>query len=162
VRQNQVDFAQAVLHVRRAKNGTPSTHPLTGREMRALRRLRREASPSPFMFVSERGAPFSTAGFARMLERAAVSARLDIKVHPHMLRHACGYALANQGRDTRGLQSYLGSANRVAKEAVSLALATYAGTTQLPPTPKVPERSSPTIRSTGASSSQLARTSNRS
>ena len=112
--------------------------------------------------VSERGAPFTTAGFARMLERAAVSARLDIKVHPHMLRHACGYALANQGRDTRGLQSYLGSANRVAKEAVSLALATYAGTTQLPPTPKVPERSSPTIRSTGASSSQLARTSNRS
>ena len=75
--------------------------------MRALRRLRREASPSPFMFVSERGAPFSTAGFARMLERAAVSAGLDIKVHPHMLRHACGYALANQ-RDTRGLQAYLG------------------------------------------------------
>ena len=60
------------------------------------------------MFVSERGAPFTTAGFARMLERAAVSARLDIKVHPHMLRHACGFALANRGHDTRGLQAYLG------------------------------------------------------
>jgi len=60
------------------------------------------------MFVSERGAPFTTAGFARMLERAAVSARLDIKVHPHMLRHACGFALANRGHVTRGLQAYLG------------------------------------------------------
>jgi integrase len=108
LRWDQVDFNGAVLHVRRAKNGTPSTHPLTGREMRALRRLHREASASPFMFVSERGAPFTTAGFARMVERAADSARLDIKAHPHMLRHACGYALANKGYDTRGLQAYLG------------------------------------------------------
>jgi integrase len=108
LRWNQVDFNGAVLHVRRAKNGTPSTHPLTGREMRALRRLHCEASASPFMFVSERGAPFTTAGFARMVERAADSARLDIKAHPHMLRHACGYALANKGYVTRGLQAYLG------------------------------------------------------
>jgi len=49
-----------------------------------LRRLQREVPPSPFMFVSERGAPFTTAGFARMLERAAASAGLDIKVHPHI------------------------------------------------------------------------------
>ena len=108
LRWDQVDFARAALHVRRVKSGTPSTHPLTGREMRALRRLRREAPASPFMFVSERGSSFTTAGFARMLERAAVSARLDIKVHPHMLRHACGFALANRGHDTRGLQAYLG------------------------------------------------------
>jgi type 1 fimbriae regulatory protein FimB/type 1 fimbriae regulatory protein FimE len=108
LRWDQVDLSQAVLHVRRAKNGTPSTHPLTGREMRALRRLQREAPGSPFIFLSERGAPFTTAGFARMLERAADSARLDIKAHPHMLRHACGYALANKGYDTRGLQAYLG------------------------------------------------------
>jgi type 1 fimbriae regulatory protein FimB/type 1 fimbriae regulatory protein FimE len=109
LRWDQVDFAQAVLHVRRVKNGTPATHPLTGLEMRALRRLKREAPDSPFMFVSERGAPFSTAGFARMLERAAVSAGLDaLKIHPHMLRHACGYALAKQGIDTRALQAYLG------------------------------------------------------
>jgi integrase len=108
LRWDQVDFNGAVLHVRRAKNGTPSTHPLTGREMRALRRLHREVLASSFMFVSERGAPFTTAGFARMVERAAESARLDIKAHPHMLRHACGYALANKGYDTRGLQAYLG------------------------------------------------------
>ena len=65
-------------------------------------------APTRFMFVSERGAPFTTAGFARMIERAAESADLDIKAHPHMLRHACGYALANRGFDTRGLQAYLG------------------------------------------------------
>jgi integrase len=108
LRWGQIDFNRAVLHVRRAKNGTPSTHPLTGREMRALRRLQREAPESPFMFLSERGSPFTTAGFARMIERAAGSAGLDIKAHPHMLRHACGYALANKGYDTRGLQAYLG------------------------------------------------------
>jgi integrase len=96
LRWDQVDFARAAVHVRRAKNGTPSTHPLTGRQMRALRRLQREAPSSPFMFVSERGAPFTTAGLARMMERAAESAGLDIKAHPHMLGHACGYALANR------------------------------------------------------------------
>jgi site-specific recombinase XerD len=111
LRWDQIDFAQAVLHVRRTKNGTPSTHPLGGVEMRALRRLKRETEASPFVFVSERGAPFSPAGFARMLERAAKDARLPLKVHPHMLRHACGYKLANDGVDTRSLQSYLGHKN---------------------------------------------------
>jgi|SRR5215470_4798084 len=79
--------------------------------MRALRRLQRETESSPFVFVSERGAPFATAGFARMIERAAKSAKLRLKVHPHMLRHACGYALANAGHDTRALQAYLGHRN---------------------------------------------------
>ncbi len=71
LRRDQVDFDGAVLHVRRVKNGTPSTHPLQGDELRALRRLQRESKPSPFVFVSERGTPFTTAGFARMIERAA-------------------------------------------------------------------------------------------
>jgi hypothetical protein len=52
--------------------------------------------PSPFVFVSERGSPFTTAGFARMVERAAAAGGLELKVHPHMLRHACGYALATR------------------------------------------------------------------
>jgi site-specific recombinase XerD len=60
------------------------------------------------VFVSERGAPFSTAGFARLLERAAETAGLEIKTHPQMLRHACGFTLANDGVDTRALQAYLG------------------------------------------------------
>jgi site-specific recombinase XerD len=112
LRWDQVDFEAAVLHVRRVKRGTPSTHPLTGSELRALRRLRRESDRSPFVFLSERGHPFSAAGFARMLERAAGAAGLDdLKVHPHMLRHACGYELANRGVDTRALQGYLGHRN---------------------------------------------------
>jgi site-specific recombinase XerD len=86
-------------------------HPLTGSELRALRRLQRESDASPFVFVSERDAPFTTAGFARMVERASKSASLGLKAHPHMLRHACGFALANAGHDTRALQAYLGHRN---------------------------------------------------
>ena len=111
LRWDQVDFDGAVLHVRRAKQGTPSVHPLGGSEMRALRRLQREGAGSPFVFVSERGAPFTTAGFGRMVQRAAATADIGLKVHPHMLRHACGYALANAGHDTRALQAYLGHRN---------------------------------------------------
>ena len=111
LRWDQVDFNQAVLHVRRVKNGTPATHPLTGRQLRALRKLQRESGGSPFVFVSERAAPFSVSGFRRMIERAAEAAKLGIKAHPHMLRHACGHALANQGTDTRTLQAYLGHRN---------------------------------------------------
>ena len=112
LRWDQVDFPTGTLHVRRVKQGTPSTHPMLGDELRTLRRLHREQEPkSPFVFTSERGAPFSTAGFARMVERAGVEAKLTFKAHPHMLRHACGYALANRGHDTRALQAYLGHKN---------------------------------------------------
>jgi integrase len=112
LRWDQVDFRTATLHVRRLKQGTPSTHPVLGDELRALRRLRREQQPrSTFVFTSERGAPFTTAGFARMIERAGKVAKLAFKAHPHMLRHACGYALANRGHDTRALQAYLGHRN---------------------------------------------------
>jgi len=111
LRWEQVDFKTATLHVRRVKSGTPATHPLTGREMRALRRHQRESAKSPFVFVSERGAPLTAPGFSRMVERAAVAADLGIKAHAHMLRHACGYKLANDGVDTRSLQAYLGHRN---------------------------------------------------
>ena len=111
LRWDQIDFKAASLHVRRLKNGTPSTHPLTGRELRALRRHQRETLKSPLVFVSERGAPISAPGFSRMIERAALSAKLSIKAHAHMLRHACGYKLANDGHDTRALQAYLGHRN---------------------------------------------------
>ena len=112
LRWDQVEFRMASLHVRRVKQGTPSTHPILGDELRALRRLQRDQEPkSPFVFTSERGAPFSTAGFARMVERAGAEAGLGFKAHPHMLRHACGFALANKGHDTRALQAYLGHKN---------------------------------------------------
>jgi integrase len=112
LRWDQIDFDRATLAVRRAKRGTPSTHPLQGDEMRALRKLLREQEPkSPFVFTSERGSPFTTAGFARLVERAGESAGFGFKAHPHMLRHACGFALANKGHDTRALQAYLGHRN---------------------------------------------------
>jgi integrase len=112
LRWDQIDFTTATLHVRRVKQGTPSTHPILGDESRALRRLHKEQDPkSPFVFTSERGSPFTTAGFARMVERAGVEAKLAFKAHPHMLRHACGFALANKGHDTRSLQAYLGHKN---------------------------------------------------
>jgi integrase len=109
---SQIDFNHGTLAVRRAKQGTSATHPIRGDELRALRRLQREQDPkSPFVFTSERGSPFTTAGFARLVERAGESARLGFKAHPHMLRHACGFALANKGHDTRALQAYLGHKN---------------------------------------------------
>jgi integrase len=111
LRWEQVDFKTANLHVRRVKNGTPATRPLTGREMRALRKHQRDSERSPFVFVSERGAPLTAPGFSRMVERTAVAADLGIKAHAHMLRHACGYKLANDGNDTRSLQAYLGHRN---------------------------------------------------
>ena len=112
LRWDQVDFKTATVHINRVKKGTPSTHPLQGDETRALRVLQREQEPkSPFIFTSERGSPFTTAGFASMIARAGKEAGLDYKVHPHMLRHACGFALANAGHDTRALQAYLGHRN---------------------------------------------------
>jgi integrase len=91
LRWDQMEFRTATLHVRRVKQGTPSTHPFLGDELRALRRLQREQVPkSPYVFTSERGSPFTTAGFARMVERAGREAKLAFKAHPHMLRHACG------------------------------------------------------------------------
>src|SRR5262249_47608567 len=111
LRWEQVELGRnAALHVRRVKQGVPSVHPLQGNEMRALRELKR-STDSLFVFTSERGAPFTTAGFAKMVERAGIAAKLGFKCHPHMLRHACGYALANKGHDTRALQAYLGHKN---------------------------------------------------
>ena len=68
LRWDQIDFGRATLAVRRVKGGTPATHPIRGDELRALRRLQREQEPrSPFVFTSERGSPFSTAGFAKLV-----------------------------------------------------------------------------------------------
>jgi site-specific recombinase XerD len=109
LRWEQVDLEHAMLHVRRVKQGTQATHPLTGRELRALRKLQRDKqSSSPFVFISERRVPFTNRGFQTLIERAGMRAKLECKAHPHMLRHGCGYALANAGVDTRTIQAYLG------------------------------------------------------
>ena len=61
--------------------------------------------------MTERGGPFTTTGFAFLVSRAGAKAGLTFKAHPHMLRHAAGYKLANDGHDTRTLQAYLGHRN---------------------------------------------------
>src|SRR5262249_11292811 len=99
------------MHVRRAKNGTPSVHPIRGDEIRALRKLRRENPTEAYVFVIERGGPMSTIGFHHPGQRLGEAARMRFALHPHMLRHACGYKLANDGHDTRALQHYLGHKN---------------------------------------------------
>ena len=106
LRWEQVDLVHGLLHVARVKNGMPSVHPLTGKELRALRRLQREQWA---LRVHERAR--GTVGFRRMLERLGEAAKMAFGVHPHMLRHACGFKLANQGVDTRSLQHYLGHKN---------------------------------------------------
>jgi type 1 fimbriae regulatory protein FimB/type 1 fimbriae regulatory protein FimE len=97
----------------RSRGGISGSHPILGDELRALRKLKRdqEAKPSPFVFVSERGAPMTTSSFAKLVERCGQAAELPFKAHPHMLRHAAGFALANKGHDTRSLQAFMGHAN---------------------------------------------------
>ncbi len=111
LRWDQVELAHGRLHVSRVKNGVASVHPLTGIELRALRRLQREQEPGRYIFMSERHAPISAVGFRRMMGRLGKAAKMPFSVHPHMLRHACGFKLANDGQDTRALQQYLGHKN---------------------------------------------------
>ena len=106
---SQVEFGRsASLHVRRAKNGKPSVHPLRGDEIRALRELRRLFPDSGFVFATERGGPFTPDAVNRLIKRIGERAGFDFQVHAHMLRHGCGYALANAGHDTRAIQDWLG------------------------------------------------------
>ena len=111
LRWDQIDFNSATLHVHRVKNGKPSTHPVRGDELRALRKLEREAPKSTFVFLTERGGPFTTDSFNWLVKRAGQKARFPFQVHAHMLRHATGYRLAGDGHDTRAIQDYLGHKN---------------------------------------------------
>jgi integrase len=108
LRWDQVDFKAGSIHINRLKNGKPATHYLEGDELRALRRLRREYAKSPFIFVTERGGPLTRSTVNKLVTRAGREAEMEFPVHPHMLRHACGYYLANKGVDTRTIQDYLG------------------------------------------------------
>jgi hypothetical protein len=107
----QIELSQGRLHVHRVKNGIPSVHPIRGDEMRALRKLRRDYPRDAHVFISERGGPMSPIGFHRLIQRLGEAAKMPFPIHPHMLRHACGFKLANDGHDTRALQHYLGHKN---------------------------------------------------
>jgi site-specific recombinase XerD len=105
---SQVDLEAGRLQVIRRKGSDDSVQPLDGVEIRALRKVRRDQEPGArYVFLSERGAPLTTNGFFKTLARAAESIGMA-DVHPHLLRHGCGFKLVNQGVDTRTLAAYLG------------------------------------------------------
>ena len=111
LRWEQIDFNTGLFHVRRLKRGIPSVHPLRGPELRALRKLKRASPPSSYLFITERGSPMTAAGFRKLLTRVAECSSIPFPIHPHMLRHACGYKLVNDGHDVRMIQQYLGHKN---------------------------------------------------
>jgi len=106
---SQVEFGRnASLHVRRAKKGKPAVHPIRGDELRMLTALRKEYQDSRYVFTTERGTPFTTDAVNRLVKTIGQRAGLALPVHFHMLRHSCGYKLANDGIDTRAIQDWLG------------------------------------------------------
>jgi len=107
LRRDEVDLDHARLWVRRLKNGLAVEHPIAGDELRAIKRyigIRKDSLP--WLFVSEREQPLTRQSVSYLIAMAAKRAELP-PVHPHMLRHSCGY-LANRGYDLRLIQDYLG------------------------------------------------------
>jgi integrase len=111
LRWDQIDLKAGVLHVTRRKHGSPSTHPLRGPELRALRSWRRQQDEGAYVFTSLRGGPMTIRTIHYVVAEAGKRAGLKFPVHPHMLRHATGFYLANAGHDTRAIQLYLGHKN---------------------------------------------------
>lgn len=112
LRWDMFDLEQGTCHIVRRKNGRPSMHLLGGTEIRALRRLKREQVPaSTYVFTSERRGPITPSTFRSMFAQIGVAAGLPFPIHPHMLRHACGFKLANDGHDTRAIQEWIGHRN---------------------------------------------------
>lgn len=107
----QVDFKEGLLHVSRIKNGKDSVHPIPGVELRLLRRLERQPNRQRYIFLSERKSPIKNNTVNDMFKLMGKHAGLAFPTHPHMLRHACGFYLANKGVDLRSIQMYLGHAN---------------------------------------------------
>jgi type 1 fimbriae regulatory protein FimE len=105
----QVNLQERSLHVVRAKKGSESLHPLSEEQMAALRILKSDRTG--YVFVTERHGPLTTSTFGKIVARAGKKAGLPFRVHPHMLRHGCGYYFANKGQDTRAIQGYLGHKN---------------------------------------------------
>jgi integrase len=104
----QIDFDGAEITIPRAKGGMTTQHPLKAVELRLLGKLRRQDPDSKYVLMTERGSPWSTSNFRKVLQRLAAVAKLPISVNPHALRHACGFTLAGNGVDTRALSHYLG------------------------------------------------------
>jgi site-specific recombinase XerD len=111
-----VDTKQRIIHIQRLKNGNPTTQPMYNGEVSAVNawmKARKQMQPhSNFLFLSERRQPLSRFTVCVLIKKYADAAGLgELEIHPHMLRHACGYSLANRGADTRLIQDYLGHKN---------------------------------------------------
>lgn len=112
LRWSDIDWDTAHVYVKRIKRGNASNQPIDGRELRGLRALKRDAKTnSPWIFMTERGTPLSDNTVRKIIARAGNIAGFDFPIHPHMLRHSCGYYLASKGYDTRLIQDYLGHKN---------------------------------------------------
>jgi type 1 fimbriae regulatory protein FimB len=112
LRLSDLDLETGRIFVRRVKGSVSASHPLPGDELRAIRSWlrKRGEGKAPFLFLGERG-PLTRWVVTYIVEKAGERAGLEIGVHPHMLRHSCGYYLANKGHDTRLIQDYLGHKN---------------------------------------------------
>jgi integrase len=105
---SQIALKDATITIARAKGGMTTQHPLRAVELRLLGKLRKQAPDSKYVLMTERGTPWSTSNFRKVLQRLAIVAKLPISVNPHALRQACGFKLASKGVDTRALSHYLG------------------------------------------------------
>ena len=111
LRWDQVNFKTGMLHVNRLKGSINSVHPITGVVMRLLRKLERQNNKQRHIFISERKAVMDSQAVYRIIRRSEKAAGFEFPIHPHMLRHSCGYYLANKGTDTRTIQQYMGHAH---------------------------------------------------
>jgi site-specific recombinase XerD len=108
LKRDQLNLGRARLWVKRLKGSLSVEHPIPGDELRAIKRyLATRTDKLPWLFVSERKAPLTRQAVNYLIGSAGAKARLG-RVWPHMLRHSCGYYLANTGVDLRTAQDYLG------------------------------------------------------
>lgn len=107
LRWRDVDLRGNRIHIHRLKGSISGVHPIYDEEIRALKRLQRDGKPT-FVFESERGTNLSPSGIRQLVAGLGRDAGFDFLLHPHMLRHSCGYYLANRGWDTRTIQEWLG------------------------------------------------------
>ena len=108
MRRDQLDVKRSRLWVERLKDSLSVEHPIAGDELRAIKRyLATRTDKLPWMFVSEREAPLARQAVNYIVRIAGEEAKLG-RVWPHMLRHSCGYYLADKGTDLRTMQDYLG------------------------------------------------------
>lgn len=113
---SDINLIDKVVHVDRLKRGLKTTHPLIASELRLLKAWLKErqkwrGADSPWVFLSQKGGHISRQQVYKMLRKFGDYARISVSLNPHMLRHSCGYALANRGTDTRLIQDYLGHRN---------------------------------------------------